>query len=225
MKEKNYAIILAAGEGRRFGGQKQFYRLKGIPLFLHAVLVFESSPVCSEIIIVTNKNKIGLVGNWIRKKGLKKVKRVIAGGKRRIDSTNQGLKELPAEGIVAVHDAVRPIIKPKMIKMGFELAKKYRAVVFGIHCEETIKRAKDFRVVETLPREDLYRIQTPQFFEIGLLRSAMASAQEKGEDATDESQLVERLGYPSYLFLGDKTNIKVTTPEDLRLVQFLVKSR
>ncbi|MEO0098319.1 MAG: 2-C-methyl-D-erythritol 4-phosphate cytidylyltransferase [candidate division WOR-3 bacterium] len=223
MKERNYAIILAAGEGKRFGGRKQFFLLKGLPLFLYSVFTFENSPSCSEIIIVTNEDKIGFVERWLVKERLKKVKKVVAGGKRRIDSTYQGLKELPKEGIVAVHDAARPILRPKIIKMGFKLAKRYRAVIFGLPVEETIKRVKASRIVETIPREGLYRVQTPQFFEIGLLRSAMASLSNKRENFTDESQLVERFGYPSYLFLGDKNNIKVTTREDLNFLKFLLR--
>lgn len=221
--KENYALILAAGEGKRFGGKKQFFTIRGLPLFLYSVFAFENSPSCAEIIIVTNKNRIGLVKRWVVKKGLKKVKKVVAGGVRRIDSTCQGLKELPPEGIVAVHDGVRPLVKPKMIELGFRLAKKYRAVIFGVNVEETIKRVKDSRVLETISREDLYRVQTPQFFEINLLRSAMESFAKEGEDFTDESQVVERFGYPSYLFLGDKNNIKVTTREDLNLVKLLLR--
>jgi|UniRef100_A0A7C3URL9 2-C-methyl-D-erythritol 4-phosphate cytidylyltransferase len=219
----NYSIILAAGEGRRFGGKKQFYPLRGIPLFLYSVLAFARSPSCSEIVIVTNKNKIRLVEAWLKRKGIKKVRKVVVGGKRRIDSTAEGLKELPKEGIVAIHDAVRPVVKPEIIELGFRYAKKYRAVVFGIPVEDTIKRVRDLRVIETIERENLYRIQTPQFFEINLLRQALTLAYEKGEDATDESQIVERFGYTPYLFLGDKNNIKVTTREDIQLVKLLLK--
>ncbi len=219
---KNYAIILAAGKGRRFGGEKQFYPLKKLPLFLYSVIAFNKFKGCSEIVVVTNENKIGLVKRLVKKYKLNKVKSVVAGGERRIDSTYQGLKILPESGVVAVHDGVRPIIDQNMIKRGYKFAKKYRAVIFGISVEETIKKIKDSRVLKTLPRDDLYRIQTPQFFEIGLLRQALSSTLKEGAEVSDESSLIERLGYPVYFFLGDKKNIKVTTYEDIALVsQFL----
>lgn len=220
---KNYAIILAAGRGSRFGGKKQFYLLKRLPLFLYSARTFNKSPACSEIVIVTNANKIGLVARLVEKYRLHKVKRIVEGGERRIDSTHQGLKEIFPPGIVAVHDAARPIVDQHMIKEGFKFAKKYRAVIFGTSVEETIKRVKDSRVLETIDRENLFHIQTPQFFEIGLLRCALEDALKKEVDATDEASLIERLGYPVYCFLGDKRNIKVTTREDLALASLLLR--
>ncbi len=220
---KNYALILAAGEGRRFGGQKQFFPLRGKPLFLYSVIAFNRSPSCDEIIIVTSKNKVGFVSKKVA--GFKKVKKVITGGERRMDSTNLGLREIPNEGIVAVHDAVRPLVKREMIEQGFKLAKKYRAVIFGLLVEETIKRVEAGKVLETIGREDLYRIQTPEFFDVAILRQALQNAYSAGLFANDEAELVERLGYPCFLFLGDKENIKVTTKEDILLVSHLMKSK
>ncbi len=221
---KNYALILAAGKGRRFGGKKQFYLLKGIPLLLHSVIAFNKSPACSEIVIVTNGNKVSMVRRLVKEHRLHKVTKVVAGGKRRIDSTYEGMKEISPPGIVAVHDAARPIIEQDMIRNGFKFAKKYRAVIFGISVEDTIKRARDSRILETIDRENLYAIQTPQFFEIGLLHQALQDALKKGEDATDESSLIERLGYSVYLFLGNKRNIKITTQEDLSLASLLLQN-
>ncbi|MCS7250330.1 MAG: 2-C-methyl-D-erythritol 4-phosphate cytidylyltransferase [candidate division WOR-3 bacterium] len=218
---KKYGIILAAGKGRRFGFLKQFFFIKNNPLFIYSVIAFENS-LCDEIFIVTLKNKKEEVWNWIKKLSFKKVKKVIIGGKERFHSVRKALKFLPNHGYVAIHDASRPLITPTFVNQGFKLVEKYKAVIFGIKSEDTLKTVFNNQVIATLDREHIYRIQTPQFFEINLLKKAYQLAKKEKWQGTDDAFFLEKAGFPVYLFEGDKKNLKVTTKEDLELIKNLI---
>ncbi|MEO0089476.1 MAG: 2-C-methyl-D-erythritol 4-phosphate cytidylyltransferase [candidate division WOR-3 bacterium] len=218
---KKYGIILAAGKGKRFGFLKQFFFVKNIPLFIYSVRAFEKS-LCDEIFVVTLREKRREVWYWIKKLSFKKVKKVIAGGKERFHSVRKALRFLPNEGYVAIHDASRPLITPNFINRGFKLVEKYKAVILGIKSEDTLKIVFNKKVITTLDRENIYRIQTPQFFEIGILKKAYQLAKRERWEGTDDSFFLEKAGFQVYLFDGDKKNIKITTKEDLALIKNLL---
>jgi len=219
---KNYGIILAAGKGKRFGGLKQFFLINNIPLFIYSTIAFQNSN-CDEIFIVTLENKKKEVRQWINTFSLSKVKKIISGGKERYHSVMNALKFLPAKGYVAIHDASRPLITPNFINHGFNLVKKYKAVVFGIPTEDTLKIIYDNEIITTLERENVYRIQTPQFFDIALLKKAYSLAKKYQWQGLDDATFLEKAGFKVYFFKGDKKNIKITTKEDLKLIKNLLR--
>ncbi|MCS7250784.1 MAG: 2-C-methyl-D-erythritol 4-phosphate cytidylyltransferase [candidate division WOR-3 bacterium] len=218
---KKYGIILAAGKGKRFGFLKQFFFIKNKPLFIYSVMAFEKS-LCDEIFIVTLKNKRKEVWNWVKKLSLKKVKKVITGGKERFHSVIKALRFLPNEGYTAIHDASRPLVSVNFVNRGFKLVEKYKAVIFGIKSEDTLKTVFGNQVVTTLSREHIYRIQTPQFFEIKLLKKAYQLAKKEKWKGTDDSFFLEKAGFKVYFFEGDKKNLKITTKEDWELIKNLL---
>jgi 2-C-methyl-D-erythritol 4-phosphate cytidylyltransferase len=219
----NYAIIAAAGKGKRFGRAKQFYPLKEKPLILYALDPFETNQYINEIIVVVPKQKITYTKHLIKKWGYKKIRQIVAGGKQRQDSVLCGLNTLKKQsGIVAIHDGCRPIGVSSLINRGIKLCRKYRAVIFGVPIQDTIKRVKKYRVQETMLRKGLYLIQTPQFFDINLIKRAYAHA-DPCLDYTDEAAILESLGWSVYCSLGNRFNIKITEKSDLKTINRLLR--
>lgn len=218
---KKYGIILAAGKGKRFGSLKQFFFIKNKPLFIYSVIAFEKS-VCDEIFIVTLRNKKRDVQNWVKDLSFLKVKKVIIGGEERFHSVMKALRFLPNEGYVAIHDASRPLVTPDFINRGFKLVEKYKAVIFGIKSEDTLKTVFNNKVIATLDRNYIYRVQTPQFFEIEIIKKAYQLAKKEKWKGTDDAYFLEKAGFSIYLFAGNKKNLKVTTKEDLELINTLI---
>jgi 2-C-methyl-D-erythritol 4-phosphate cytidylyltransferase len=213
--EPNFGLVVAAGRGRRFGGLKQFVPVKKKPLLFYSLRAFELCPLVSGYAVVTNPSRISQVKQMLKKFRLQKSIAVVAGGKERMDSVEQGLFALPESGYVAVHDGVRPFIKPQMLSLGFRAVHRYPAVAFGVPVTETVKEMVGNHLVRTLDRTSLVAIQTPQFFSLELLRRAFAQARNQHLITTDECQLVENLGIAPRLLPGSPLNIKVTHPEDL----------
>ena len=215
------AIIVAAGTGKRFGRLKQFALLCGKPLVFHTLEKFERSRSVAEIVLVVPARSVSKMREETQKFGYKKVKRIVAGGQRRMDSVYSGL--LAAEGdIVIVHDGVRPLVTPSIIDRGVRSCKKHGACIYAIRATDTVKLAQNGSVKNTLRREEVYLTQTPQVFERPVLLEAYISAYEKGIEAPDDSYLVERIGIPVKILRGFRENIKVTSPSDLYLVEALM---
>ncbi len=214
----NIAIIVAAGQGRRFGGLKQFMAFRGKPLFLHSISAFEACKNIAEIVLAVPHAKISFAWRAVRNAGLSKVHTIVAGGARRQDSVRNALSAVSqTRGIVAVHDAVRPVVTVPMINKGIRLCRQHRAVVFGVPVSDTIKYVKNHIISRTIPRDNIFTVQTPQFFNLDLLIQAFGQAGAKRE-FTDEAALMESQGIKVRLFPGDPRNIKVTTKQDLSLI-------
>lgn len=158
----------------------------------------------------------------IRKSKLKKVKKIVSGGKRRQDSVLKGLAQVKAQrGIVIIHDGVRPLITQSLINKGIALCKKHKAVIFGIPVKDTVKESKNHRVLGTVPRNNLFLIQTPQFYDTKLLKKTIKTAL-MSREYTDESAILEAQGIPVHLFKGQLNNIKITRKEDLKFLKKLL---
>ena len=214
----NYAIIVAAGKGRRFGELKQFYALRGRPILLYAADNFEKNKHIEHILVVVPKNRIKFTEKLIKKWQFKKVCNIIGGGQRRQDSVLNAVNTIKAKtGIVAIHDGVRPIVSKQLINKGITLCRKYKAVIFGTAVRDTVKEIKNHTVVRTLSRKDLYLIQTPQFFQIGSLQNAYKKI-DLSMEYTDEAALLESVGTPVFLYKGDSLNIKITKRDDLKIL-------
>jgi len=213
-----HAIVVAAGTGKRFGGKKQFAIVHGRPLFVYATGVLQSEKQVETITLVVPKREIKQTRKTVRDFGLSKVRHVIEGGKRRQDSVVNGLRTIKSKsGVVIIHDAVRPLITKRMIARGITMCRKYKSVILGVRVHDTVKKVAGHRVQETVPREDLFLVQTPQFYDLKTIRKAMASADFRIE-YTDEAAILESLGLPVYICKGDRHNIKVTERRDLKHV-------
>jgi 2-C-methyl-D-erythritol 4-phosphate cytidylyltransferase len=219
---RNYAIVVAAGKGKRFGAGKQFHLIHGIPMFIYSVQSFHQNRHIHTIILVVPKRKIVTTTHLIKRFKLEKVKKIVAGGKRRQDSVLKGLNQLKRQsGIVLIHDGVRPLVAQSLIDKGIKLCKRHKAVIFGTAIGDTVKEAKNRRVVRTVPRRNLFLVQTPQFFDIKLLKKAFRQTI-KFDEYTDEAAILEAQSIPVYIFQGQRDNIKVTRKEDLRLIEKLL---
>lgn len=218
----NHVIIVAAGAGKRFGGQKQFQRILGRPLFAYATAVFDSLPAIKTITLVVPKRKVMATRKLVKDLGYRKVRRVIAGGKRRQDSVVNGLRALRGKkGVVIIHDAVRPLVSRNLIERGIRLCRSHKALIPGVKAYDTVKRCLRKSVQETVPREDLYLVQTPQFYNLRMLTRAIALADFRIE-YTDEAAMLEAIGMPVHVYKGDRYNIKVTDKKDLKLLEKLL---
>ncbi len=219
---QNHAIIVAAGKGCRFGGYKQFYPFRGRPLLLYGVERFATNRNISTITVVVPRDKIKYTDKLIKQEKMKKVQTVVSGGLRRQDSVLNALNTIKSHsGIVVIHDGVRPVVSERLINRGIRLCKKYKAVIFGTRVYDTLKEVKKNVVVKTVSRAQLYLIQTPQFFEINLIKSAYRNA-DTSIEYTDEAALLESLGVPVYLYNGDRFNMKITQRIDLRLLSKII---
>ena len=219
------AIILAGGKGKRMGKDisKQFILVKNKPIIYYTIKKFSDCKLIDEIILVLPKDEIEYCKKEVLEKYSLKVDKIIAGGKERQDSVYNGLKALKNSDIVLIHDGARPFVSEKIMLDGIENAKKYGAAAPGVMPKDTIKVKDDFSFSkETLKRESLIAIQTPQVFKKDIIVKCHERVRENNVSVTDDTMVVEKYGYKVYLYDGDYINIKVTTPEDLILCEYLV---
>lgn len=215
------AVIVAAGTASRMGGiDKVMASIAGQPMIVHTVRAFQNCDAIQEIVIVTRQDLIVPIMDLCHE--FDKVQTVIVGGNNRQESVEIGLGALSNKAkLVAVHDGARPFITQNVIDRTVRAAHTYGAAAPAIAVKDTIKIAKDGLVVETPERKTLQAVQTPQVFDIDLLRGALAKVKQDGAEVTDDCSAVERLQMSVKLVEGDERNIKVTTPMDLKLAQLL----
>lgn len=214
------AVILASGRGMRMGGPvpKQFLMLKEKPVLYYSLTAFDKAQSVDEIVIVASDRDF-IENNILHTMELSKPVYFVSGGNERQDSVNNALEMLAlsgAAGFVAIHDSARPLIRTEVIEQTFEEARRYGAAAAGMPVKDTVKitDGQGF-AVDTPDRSRLWLIQTPQVFRFELLLEAHKKAQQDGFYGTDDSSLVERLGYKVRLVEGGYTNIKITTPDDI----------
>lgn len=231
------AIIPAAGSGRRMGGgtPKQFQELAGLPVLIHTLRLFAAEPQVDEIVVAAAPDQVETTWELVRRYQVQKVTRVVAGGAERQESVWQALRVVGSRPrVIAVHDAARPLLPPEKLSAVLAAAAQYPALVMAVPIKDTIKVAAlppeegpDALpvVTQTLPREQLWAIQTPQVFHGALLERAHRRAQADGYVGTDDAVLVERLGHPVAIFPGSPENFKLTTPEDLSAAEAILARR
>lgn len=214
------AIIVAAGEGRRFGGPKQFALLKGKSLLDRTLEKFQSHEKVDEIVLVLPhlKNKDAYLRRY------KKISAVVRGGKHRQDSVLNGVRHLEplGTGIVLVHDGVRPLVSEGLISRVIEAAARTGAAVPALPIEETVKEVHRGKVVRTIDRTRLFRTQTPQGFAYHKLMSSLEKASREKSYSTDEAGLIEKSGGIVVIVEGEVGNLKITTPSDLLIAEVLL---
>ena len=214
------AIVPAGGSGTRMGGTvpKQFQSLNGKPILYHTIKTLQNCETISEIILVVPEKEYETANtDWLGK--LEIVKKVVIGGEKRQDSVYNGFCEVSQDSeIVIVHDGVRPFLSQKMIADSIDAAREFGAAITAIPVHDTIKRVDTSGLVsQTIDREGLWRVQTPQAFRYSLLLDAFNKAKSENFYGTDEGALIEHLGEPVKIVEGLEQNIKITRPEDLEL--------
>jgi len=223
------AIIPAAGQGRRMGGQgnKLLLELAGTPVLLFTLKTFNDCPWIREIIVSAAKVDILEIEQMVGKSGINKVTAVVEGGKERQDSVYNALQALnPEIKRVIVHDGARPLLTAGKLNDFFEQTVELKAAVMAVRPKDTIKIAdEDGWVVSTPTRETMRLIQTPQVFDRLLLEKVHKLANESGYYTTDDASLMEWQGYQVRVIEGSYENIKVTTPEDLLIAEMILKKR
>ena len=216
-------IIAAAGKGTRMNSDinKQYINICGVPVLARSIGVFQECKLINEIIVVVNKDDIIFCKkNIIDTYEFTKVTQIVAGGDSRQKSVLNGLNAVNKDTeIVLIHDGARPFVKQEIIIDSITSAMNFGAACVAVPVKDTIKRSvgkdgQDF-ITETIPRETLWLVQTPQAFRYSLIREAHIKAYEEGFEGTDDSILVERLGVPVKIVMGRYDNIKITTWEDL----------
>jgi 2-C-methyl-D-erythritol 4-phosphate cytidylyltransferase len=222
----NTAIIVAAGSGKRFGGEipKQFLEICGKPLIIHTIEKFENCPAVDEIVLVLSREEMTGFYPVIAEFNLKKVTKIVPGGATRAASVHSGLLAIDegAAEIVAVHDGARPLVSVEEIASAIAKARETGAACLTAPVTDTIKEISDGKILRTIDRRNLRRALTPQCFRYEILKRAFADA-DLSEAATDECFLVEKLGFEIAVVEGSAKNIKITHPEDFILAESLLK--
>jgi 2-C-methyl-D-erythritol 4-phosphate cytidylyltransferase len=223
------ALVLAAGRGERLGADrpKAFVQVAGRALLVHALDALAASQEIDQVIPVLGQNDGSAWGELASQlDSISKLSDPIIGGAERQDSMAAGLAALAADvSHVAVHDAARPLVSPADVDRVVQAAKRAGAAILAVPVRDTIKRVRAGRIVETPPRSECFAAQTPQVFEVGILREALAKAALDGRIGTDEAEIVEALGIEVCVVEGDPGNIKVTDAEDLLLAERLLAGR
>ena len=215
------AIIVAAGEGRRYGEAKQFAFLKGKTILDRCLETFQEHEGVDRIVLVLGKER---EGKEFRGK-YRKIVAVAPGGEKRQDSVHSGLSCVDAnpKEIILVHDSARPLVGKDLIDRLIETTRKKGSAVPVVPVEDTIKRVEAQKILRTEDRRQLYRSQTPQGFYYSLLCDAFDRAVREDFYGTDEAALIERMGEDVVVIPGDRRNIKITNKEDLKVAEAFVE--
>jgi 2-C-methyl-D-erythritol 4-phosphate cytidylyltransferase len=217
-------VIVAAGSGSRAGGSelKQFRWIAGKPMLLHSVQTFMERSDVAAVVCVLPREYAGDPPPWLFQADMDRLL-VSVGGRTRTESVFHGLEDLPGEAkIVLVHDAARPLVGHETIDRVIAAARTGQGVTAALPVVDTLKEVgKDGRVVSTLPREQLWRAQTPQGFPRELILRAHAEARRRGVSATDDAGLCESLGHNVVVVRGSERAMKVTEEADFARVEAL----
>ncbi|MFQ5646114.1 MAG: 2-C-methyl-D-erythritol 4-phosphate cytidylyltransferase [bacterium] len=230
---KTTVLIPAAGRGKRMkekGGEaslsKQFLLVQGLPVIVHALKVFQRSPMIDDIVLIISREEF----DYCRKEivepcGLDKCRRLVEGGSQRQDSVFNGLEALSENppDLVVVHDAARPLVTDRLIEEVVRSAAETGAALAAVPAKDTVKQVSREGLVEsTLDRGSIWQAQTPQAFSYEDLWPAARAAKAEGLAVTDEAALLEAMGKPVTVVPGDYRNLKITTPEDLQVADLFL---
>jgi 2-C-methyl-D-erythritol 4-phosphate cytidylyltransferase len=218
------AIIVAAGKGRRMKAEapKQYLMLDGLPILSRTLLAVDACPEVDDICLVVPESDMA----YCRAAVLAPVRlrapvKMVAGGAQRQESVYNGLRSLAHDdGIVLIHDGVRPFVRPDEIRCCIDAAKIHGACIPGLPVSDTLKAVGDGGdIIKTIDRDRLWRAQTPQTFQYRLIKDAHEKAKRNGVTGTDDASLLERIGETVRVVPGSIFNIKITTPEDLKMAE------
>lgn len=213
------AVIVAAGSASRMGGiDKILAPIRGEPVIVRTVRAFQMCDAIREIVIVTRPDRIPAVMDLCH--GFDKVRAVIAGGADRSASVMAGLNALsPKVKLAAIQDGARPLVSWQVIDRTVRAANSYGAAAPAVPVKDTVKEVTGGIVTQTPDRSTLRAVQTPQVFDIDLLKAALEQAAKDGAAITDDCSAVERLGMSVRIVEGEERNLKITTPMDLKIAE------
>lgn len=220
---KEYAIIVAGGKGTRMNNvvSKQFLLVKGMPVLMHTINAFFDYSQAINIILVLPADEIEVWKKLCDEYNYNENITIATGGESRFQSVRNGLKEInDDEGIVAIHDGVRPLVGKDIIGASFRLAAVHKSAVAAVRLKESIRQT-DQDTTKAVDRSNYRLIQTPQTFDLALIKEAYEIKEEAS--LTDDASVAEKSGHKISLFEGSYSNIKITTPEDLVIAEALLK--
>ena len=224
MNKKEYAVIVAGGKGTRIKSilPKQFLELNGKPVLLHTVESFYRYSDSIEIVLVLPEVDFSIWKSICDRFQFVRPITLQKGGNTRFQSVKNGLAAIQEDGLVAIHDGVRPLISEDIIAASFRLAAVHGSAVAAVRLKESI-RMTDMDNTRAMDRSRFRLIQTPQTFEIGLIKKAYEMTETS--DLTDDASVAEQSGHTISLFEGSYENIKITTAEDLVVAEALLNRR
>ncbi len=234
MKQKIYAIVPSAGMGRRFGVEKKkaFFQLAGRPIIIRTLEILQSIPQITEIIPVVKEEDLESAAELFEQYDLSRIRQIVPGGAERQDSVYNALKTImDNKALVLIHDGGRPFADSAIFVNALSQLPGFDGVVAAVRVKDTIKEAKEAAagtngtpvVRQTLNRDLLYAVQTPQLFPFGIIMQAHEKARAEKYYGTDDASLVERYGGRIGIVEGSYRNIKITTPEDILIAEALLK--
>lgn len=222
------AIIVAAGQSRRMGGDtsKQFILIDGVPVIARTLKAFEIAERIREVVIAARQEDISQMYALIQDYEITKVKQIITGGETRQESVFRAIAQVDENAdFLAIHDGARPLIRPQEIDLAVSAAVEHGAAALGVPVKDTVKQVDaDGKIVDTPERSTLWAVQTPQVFSRALYLRAAEQAGEAAAQLTDDCQLIERTGAPVYLVRGAYANLKITTPEDVFAAEGILRA-
>ncbi|MEW6662214.1 MAG: 2-C-methyl-D-erythritol 4-phosphate cytidylyltransferase [Bacillota bacterium] len=223
-------MVVAAGMGKRMGAgiNKVYLPLGGRPVLAYSLDTLEGCPSVEEVVVVVAPGEEDLYQSTVGQPGkFAKVRKIVAGGARRVDSVRNGLDALSGKHeLVAVHDGARPFFTSELLMATAREALVWGGAIAAVPVKDTIKVSDDRGLVVSTPRrETLWAAQTPQVFRLKVIKEAFRLMANSSEEATDDASLLEGAGFPVKLVMGDYQNLKITTPEDLALAETILERR
>ena len=221
---EEFALIVAGGSGTRMKSSvaKQFLPLLGKPVLMHTIEAFRQYSPDITIVLVLPENEVEHWKALCKKHSFTIPHRIVHGGLTRFQSVKNGLAQMPPEGLVAIHDGVRPLIDKNTIDASFRIATNHGTAVASVRLKESL-RVTDQHTTRAVDRAMYRLIQTPQTFRLDLIKKAYENPEDPA--LTDDASVAERAGYQISLFEGTYKNIKITTPEDLSVAEALMKKK
>lgn len=219
-----YALIVAGGKGTRLKSDvpKQFLEISGLPVLMHTINVFFRYSDKINVILVLPENDFDTWSILCKKYAFDKPITLQRGGSSRFQSVKNGLDKIEGDGLVAIHDGVRPLVSKRIIELSFKLAAVNQCAVAAVPLKESI-RIVDREPTRALDRSQFRLIQTPQTFDVALIKKAYLLKEESS--LTDDASVAERAGHMIALFDGSYENIKITTAEDLIVAEALLTNK
>ena len=216
-----YIIIVAGGSGSRMGSiiPKQFLKLLGLPILMHTLKKFQQTVVGGEIILVLPEKEQSTWQSLCEKHQFDIPHQIVNGGETRFHSVQNALQKLNKKSIVAIHDGVRPLVSETVINNCIQSAEKFGAAIPALPMQDSLRKISE-NGSQIAERNQFVLVQTPQCFQSEVILKAYQ--QEYHKSFTDDASVVEQLGHNIYLVEGNKENIKITTPEDLKMAEALI---
>ena len=218
---RKYIIIVAGGSGSRMGSAtpKQFLELLGLPILVHTLKKFQQSIADGEIILALPEKEQSTWQSLCETHQFDVPHQIVNGGESRFHSVQNALQKVKEKSIVAIHDGVRPLVSETVIKNCMQSAEKFGAAIPTLPMQDSIRKISD-NGSQIADRNQFVLVQTPQCFQSDIILKAYQ--QDYQNSFTDDASVVEQLGYTIYLVEGNKENIKITTPEDLKMAEVLI---